>query len=214
LNASNTYTGATNIDGGNVIVAAAGGLPTGTNLTIGNSSSPSTLALGKGLGTFALSNLILSSPKNSTVDVSNDSVVINYALAGNTSPQGEVESALAHGAITSSDLPAGYAVGYDDNGSSLLIDRTLIGDTNLDGTVNLTDLLALLNSYGQTGAVWSQGDFNYDGTVNLTDLLGLLNNYGMSASSSVFGSTQVVPEPLAAGLLALFGVGFVARRRI
>jgi hypothetical protein len=29
---------------------------------------------------------------------------------------------------------------------------------------------------------WSAGDFNYDGTVNLTDLLTLLNNYGQSAN--------------------------------
>jgi predicted outer membrane repeat protein len=58
------------------------------------------------------------------------------------------------------------------------------GDTNFDGTVNLTDLLTLLNNYGETGKGWTQGDFNFDGTVNLTDLLALLNNYGESANDN------------------------------
>lgn len=217
LNASNTYTGATNINGGNIVVTAGGGLPSGSNLAIGNVSTPSTLTLGKGLGAFTLSNLSINDPSNLTVDVSNDSIVVNYAAAGNPSPAPSVELALTDGAagnggIISSDLPSGYAVGYVDNGSSLLIERTLIGDTNLDGTVNLTDLLALLNNFDQTGATWSQGDFNYDGTVNLTDLLGLLNNYGQTASSSAFASPHAVPEPALTGL-ALVAVGLLARRR-
>jgi hypothetical protein len=58
------------------------------------------------------------------------------------------------------------------------------GDTNFDGIVNLTDLLTLLNNYGQTGRSWTQGDFNFDGTVNLTDLLALLNDYGASAKDN------------------------------
>jgi Dockerin type I domain len=58
------------------------------------------------------------------------------------------------------------------------------GDANLDGTVNITDLLVLLNNYNQTGKDWEQGDFNFDGTVNITDLLLLLNNYNDTASDT------------------------------
>lgn len=91
----------------------------------------------------------------------------------------------------------------------------LVGDTNFDGTVNLTDLLTLLNNYGESGKDWQDGDFNYDGTVNLTDLLALLNNYGQSASladSSLSGS-QVAPEPATFGFLSLGFAALLTRRR-
>jgi predicted outer membrane repeat protein len=63
------------------------------------------------------------------------------------------------------------------------------GDSNFDGTVNLTDLLTVLNNYGQSGKGWTDGDFNFDGTVNLTDLLALLNNYGQSAKDNSIALT-------------------------
>jgi hypothetical protein len=102
-----------------------------------------------------------------------------------------------HAGIISSAAAAnpGYAVAYADGSkdsgtpaqpNQVLLKYDLIGDTNLDGTVNLTDLLALLNSYGQSGKDWAHGDLNYDGTVNLTDLLELLNNYGgVSSNTSI-----------------------------
>ena len=80
---------------------------------------------------------------------------------------------------------------------------TLYGDTNLDGTVNGTDLNNVLSNYNQTGMTWSQGDFNYDGTVNGTDLNTVLSNYNQHLSVGA-----AVPEPstlwlAAAGLAAL-----------
>ena len=96
----------------------------------------------------------------------------------------------------------------------MLVKFTLIGDANLDGTVNLTDLLDLLNSYGQTGVDWADGDFNYDGTVNLTDLLALLNNYGQNASlaSASVGMTAI-PEPTTSTVLLLSFAAVFRRRR-
>src|ERR1700733_11506604 len=89
---------------------------------------------------------------------------------------------------TAASTSGKFAIGYldgDDNGATsgqLLLEYAIVGDANLDGTVNLTDLFTLLNNYGEIGKDWSEGDFNYDGTVNLTDLLALLNNYGQSAN--------------------------------
>ena len=84
------------------------------------------------------------------------------------------------------------------------------GDANADGSVDLNDLIALANHYGDSaGALWSTGDFNYDGAVNLNDLIMLANNYG---SSGPLGAEQMlvdwagiqggaVPEPGGAGVV-------------
>ena len=73
-----------------------------------------------------------------------------------------------------------HSIGYLDNGTSVEVKYTLIGDTNLDGTVNYTDLLTLSQHYGQTGTSWAQGDFFYNQTTNFSDLLALAQNYGAS----------------------------------
>ncbi|MCH7573150.1 MAG: serine protease, partial [Planctomycetes bacterium] len=50
------------------------------------------------------------------------------------------------------------------------------GDFNLDGVVNVTDLLSLLGAWGICpGCV---EDTNLDGSINVTDLLTLLANWG------------------------------------
>lgn len=51
------------------------------------------------------------------------------------------------------------------------------GDANEDGFVNVTDLLALLGSWGICGAP-CPADFDSNGLVNVTDLLILLANWG------------------------------------
>ena len=103
----------------------------------------------------------------------------------------------------------------------------LYGDTNLDGTVNFADLLALAQHYGQSGQTWSTGDTNYDGTINFTDLLNLAQNYGQTipAGSSSFSPSFAaawdlavseagsVPEPTSVGLLAVGALGLISRRR-
>jgi hypothetical protein len=44
------------------------------------------------------------------------------------------------------------------------------GDVNLDGAVDFTDLLTLVQHYGQSGG-WVDGDMNGDGTIGFDDLL-------------------------------------------
>ena len=61
----------------------------------------------------------------------------------------------------------------------------LMGDSNQDRTVNVTDLGNLASNYGATaGATWVRGNFNYDGAVNVTDMGDLASNYGSSLASS------------------------------
>lgn len=47
---------------------------------------------------------------------------------------------------------------------------TTMGDSNLDGVVDLLDLGSMANHFNQSRAAWSSGDFNADGSVDLLDL--------------------------------------------
>ncbi|MCH7602745.1 MAG: hypothetical protein IIB54_08280, partial [Planctomycetes bacterium] len=51
-------------------------------------------------------------------------------------------------------------------------------DINADGSVNVTELLVLLASWGTCPAGECPADFNTDGFVNVTDLLELLASWG------------------------------------
>jgi hypothetical protein len=71
-------------------------------------------------------------------------------------------------------------------GNAVLIKYTLVGDDNLDGTVNFNDFSILQTHYGQAGD-WADGDFNYDGTVNFSDFSALQNNYGQTLANLLPG---------------------------
>jgi len=107
---------------------------------------------------------------------------------------------------------------------------TLLGDTNLDGSVDVTDLGNLASSYGATSsALWVQGDTNYDGAVDVTDLGNLASNYGghLATGPSAGGAEVMVagtlatvatggaavPEPTALGLLGIGAAGLFGGRR-
>lgn len=226
LSGINAYAGNTNINGGTLVVGSAAALPTATVLTIGQSNSTGQAQLAAGNGQSVISGLTIN--PGSTLDITNNSLLINYG-AGNAPLLPAIQQAIitgynggswtGSGIISSSAAGSAgqYAIGYADGSvdsstaaqpGQVLIEYALAGDANLDGTVNLTDLLSLLNNYGRSGADWSQGDFNYDGTVNLTDLLGLLNNYGQSLTDA-----RAVPEPACLGILSVGSIASLARRR-
>jgi hypothetical protein len=79
----------------------------------------------------------------------------------------------------------------------------LLGDANLDGTVDVNDLNVVGLSWRQELALWSAGDFNADGTVNGGDLNGIGLNWLDSIPSAA--SPESVPEP-AAFILLLLGM--------
>lgn len=84
-----------------------------------------------------------------------------------------------------------------------------IGDTDEDGDVDLTDLNAVRNNFGSSGAPGLPGDaFPFDGVVDLGDLNGVRNNFGATGSAAV-------PEPASAilGLGALVGLSLFRRTK-
>ncbi len=67
-----------------------------------------------------------------------------------------------------------------------------MGDFNLDGAVDVSDLGILATNYGTTnGMTWSDGDANGDGAVDVSDLGILATNYGTS-------NDPPAPEPVLA----------------
>jgi len=125
------------------------------------------------------------------LDIGDGSVLIAYAGA---SPLVAIQTYLAAGyaggtwtgnGLTSADAAThpGNALGTADDGSTVTVKYTRAGDTNLDGKVNFSDLLALAQHYNAPAASWAIGDFNYDGQVGFGDLLILAQQYGQSTSA-------------------------------
>lgn len=83
----------------------------------------------------------------------------------------------------------------------------LMGDTNLDGVVDILDLDTLGIHFGTTG-VWADGDFNGDNEITLLDLSTLGANF-----QSDFTSPTSVPEPTAFVLAMLALGGLMLLRR-
>src|SRR5208337_4412300 len=93
--------------------------------------------------------------------------------------------------------------GVSADSNSILVAPELLGDLNIDGHVDNTDLTMLLSNFGKTTQAWTSGNFDGQSTINLTDLSYVLNNFGMSyanASDAPAGGPTSAPEP---GSLAL-----------
>ncbi|MCX5653978.1 MAG: PEP-CTERM sorting domain-containing protein, partial [Planctomycetota bacterium] len=90
---------------------------------------------------------------------------------------------------------------------------TLIGDVNLDGIVDDSDISILSNNYGFTDQSWANGDvYGYDGIVSDDDVGLQANNYGMMVGQ-LTGGISAVPEPATLSLLALGAAAIITRRR-
>jgi len=82
---------------------------------------------------------------------------------------------------------------------------TYVGDFNLDGVVNATDLQIMKGSFGSSGVGYALGNANCDTFVNATDLQILKSTFGSAAAA--------VPEPLTIGLLAVGATALIRRKR-
>src|SRR5206468_9012583 len=131
-----------------------------------------------------------------SLDLTNNSLAIDYN-EDDGSPIGDVREHLLNHRLTSSFADASHRLGYADNAtlgvssfggqpvdaSSILIEFTYAGDSNLDGKVDVTDLGALATNWQSTRSVWTDGDFNYDEMVDVTDLGALATNWQQGAGN-------------------------------
>jgi arabinan endo-1,5-alpha-L-arabinosidase len=174
---------------------------------------------GDATGTSVVNDLSIA-PGGAVLDLTNNSVIIDYAIAGTLVD--EVRQHLSAGRLTSSAADAGHALGYADNSvlgltsfagqtvdpTALLIKFAMAADANLDDAVDIADLGALARNW-QTSNVWTGGDFDYSGFVDIADLGMLAGNWqaGSRDLSDVLVlmglPTGAVPEPFTTSALFL-----------
>jgi len=210
-------------------------------LTVNSGTVANTAAVVVGAGG------LVDLPDAARVTIGVASLAVTETAGGGKVDLGSGELGVAAGGISAADLRADILAGRNggawdgtagitsaaaaSSGGTREVGYTVAGDgsarANLDGVVDLIDLLAILSSgtYDQsTASVWDQGDFNYDGVSDLLDLLAVLGsntydqgNYFPAAPSSLGGTGTVtaVPEPAATGLLLASAalVMLTARRR-
>lgn len=100
--------------------------------------------------------------------------------------------------------------------TDVLVKYTYVGDTDLSGAVDATDLANLLAGMSGHLTGWINGDLNYDGHVDSVDyglLLGGLANQGASLGGPS-GASGAVPEPSNLAWLALAMPALSRRRRL
>jgi hypothetical protein len=136
------------------------------------------------------------------------------------------------GIFTSATLGSTFAIAVMDNAvlnkatfggvsvdaNSVLVGAELLGDSNADGHVDLTDLSTVLNNFGSTTNAWTSGNFDGASTIDLTDLSDVLNNFGLSNPNASdgglsFGGAVATPEPASLAVVGLGAVALISRRR-
>ncbi len=221
LAGTNTYTGPTSINSGELTLVTGGAINGTSALNISPGAVLTMNAIGSNDG-LTIHYAAGTSP-NSTI---RNEIITGYnngAWNGASTLLGAINSTVAGG--SNHKYAIGYADGADGVVSGLATGNeklmlTIAGDAALAGRVNLNDFTILISHYGMaTGAQWDQGDFNYDGKVNLQDFTIFLNNYGQSLGTGLLpavavrsGFTRSVPEPESLAFLALGATLLLLRR--
>ncbi len=195
LAGANAHSGGIVVEAGELVIRDPGSLGSGV-LEV---RAGARVTLDTGTQRVSVSRLNLAA--TGTFDIATGSILLaagNYSLAG---IRGSLLAARGNGSwsgqgITSTSIQAGkpFAVGYRMlQDGSLVVGYAAVGDANMDGSVDNTDLTAASTSgkYGSgvADANWWQGDFNYDGVVNIRDLVSM-------RTSGLYGRGSYLPQSL------------------
>jgi fibronectin-binding autotransporter adhesin len=204
LTGSNAYTGGTTVNAGTL---HAEKMSNGT-LTIaggravislkGTPNSPS--------GTTRVPALAISS--GAVLDLTNNSMVIDYTTLGTLLD--DTRHHIVAGRLATAGSGT-IGIGYGDNAVPLLnktsfagesvgtmtflCKYTYLGDAQLDGQVDITDLGAMATRW-QLSGVWTEGDFDYTNLVDITDLGLLATNWQAGVGAPLFGEPMSLYDAL------------------
>jgi hypothetical protein len=187
-------------------------------------------------GTSNVTQLFISD--GTTLDLGVAGLIFDYGDT-NIPSLATLTAWITSGKITSAGIPANQAIGFVDtslspsltsfrdiplDATAVAFAATLKGDTDLNGSVNFNDLLALAQNYNGTSRSWFQGDFDYTGTVDFNDLLSLAQNYNgtLSLEGETFSADfaadfalamSLVPEPTTLAAVGGLACTMLRRRR-
>ncbi len=206
------------------------GLPTAFNGMIyagtGGTSSGKGLGtvVGYGLlGSYLANNSLLSAPSNLTTLRTGGGVQLNWVRKSTDETEMEIDRSIdgtnwsvltyvANGASSYIDASASFPTQYFYRvravsgpastafTNSATAPAVLVGDANVDGHVDLTDLSIVLNNFGSATSNWTSGNFDGAASIDLTDLSDVLNHFGSSSVitgavvAGVGDSGAVVPD--------------------
>ncbi|HUO07535.1 MAG TPA: NF038122 family metalloprotease [Phycisphaerae bacterium] len=252
---ANAYSGGTSVSGGVLLVANPSALGVGALAIHSEGTTQLQSNLSSAVKLPAVNFDGTTDAWLGTLDVTDDKLVIeptanraavladlqNQAIYGRTHSAGITSSTalptMAVAVIDNALLGRGTFGGVTVTANSILISQELLGDANVDGHVDLTDLSTVLNNFGSASTAWTSGNFDGAPTIDLTDLSAVLNNFGSSYSSPFEASTGIVtlgtsqdqvlaeqflasgtgavsvPEPGSCALLALAAPVLLRRRR-
>ena len=135
------------------------------------------------LGSFSLPNS--EEPATSQLQITlaaDESVEVNFTASGDLLTQpGEYEIVVT--ATSQGDTEKTAEV------STTTTIKPVPWDLNADGKVNILDLVAVANQFGESGDGLS-GDVNMDGTVNILDLVAVANQFGNTSAEIVQAANQ------------------------
>jgi uncharacterized repeat protein (TIGR03803 family) len=184
LPANTRGAGVMNVTLGTVSIAA------GASLALGQSDSQADQTV------LAVNNLSVAG----TLDVANNTLLANETNVSVSQVATWVQNAGVGASIFSSlvtgpDSQASRAVGYGDWNEDPLsvpagdveVKYVPFGDTNLDGTVDITDLTRAINNLGLSPGYYG-GDVANQGMVNITDIADIINDLGAQLNASGDGA--------------------------
>jgi fibronectin-binding autotransporter adhesin len=182
-------------------------------LTVGDGVIGNTLQIAQGGNSAGNTVGSLSILGNSTLDITNNALFINYGSGSDpiTSIAALIKSGYGTGTWNGTGITTSmanvsgqpqYGIGYADysptynpaglSSGQLEIKYTLYGDANLDGKVNGTDFTLMAANFNDAVTNgWDEGDFNYSGTVNGDDFVLLANNFNQFAAQSAVSAADL-----------------------
>ncbi len=206
-------TSTVNVNTGTLNFAAASSIALGT-LNIASGALAAVPVNSSGQTQLLLSDLSITS---GTLDLSDNELLIAYGSGSD--PMAAIYTYIQSGynnggwngpgiISTSARAPTNgltYALGFSDGKDGIVsglssgqieVKYTLLGDANLDGTVNGTDFSILAGNFGLGFTNWDQGNFLFASSVNGSDFSALSANFGQGVTLPA----AVIVEAPAAGI--------------